>query len=367
MKEEHNMDKKLIVHSDDKELSIKELITSAKELLSYFLSKWFIILFIGIFGAVIGLTYSFFKKTKYIAATTFVLEEDRSNNLGSLAGIASAAGLDLGTTGGSIFQGDNILDLYKSRKMIVKTLLTEVVDYNRKELLVERYIRFNRLREKWKDNEKLIKITFGSEAIDQPVYERVQDSLLTSFANDINKNILSVTKPDKKTGIIRAEVSSTDEFFSKSFNENIVKNVNDFYIQTKTKKSIYNIKILQQKTDSVRAIMNGAIYSAVAITDATPNLNPTRQIQRVAPAQRAQFSAETNKAILGALVQNLELAKISLRKETPLIQVIDEPIFPLEKVRIGKAVAIIIGGVIGGVLALLILAVVRFFKQLSLS
>ncbi len=351
--------------TDSDEISLKELILKIREWWWYFLSKWLIILIFGLLGGTLGLVYAYIKKPIYIATTTFVLEDEKgSGGLGNLAGLASMAGVDLEGGGGGIFQGDNILDLYKSRKMIVKTLLTEIVNNNHKELLVERYIKFNNLKEKWRGKKKLSEITFDSKTIDQPFYRRLQDSLLTSFANDINKNILSVTKPDKKTGIIHAEVSSKDEFFSKSFNENIVKNVNDFYVQTKTKKSIYNIKILQQKTDSVRAIMNGAIYSAVAVTDATPNLNPTRQIQRVAPAQRAQFSAETNKAILAALVQNLEMAKISLRKETPLIQVIDEPVFPLEKVKVGKAVAILIGGVIGGLLTLLILTVERFFKQL---
>jgi hypothetical protein len=368
MREENRVDEH-IIPSDSiggKEMSLKELFTSIKDLIVYFLSRWFIILIFSFLGAIIGLTYSFIKKTKYIASTTFVLEDDRGNSLGSLAGLASVAGVDLGgANGGSIFQGDNILDLYKSRNMIVKTLLTEVEFNNHKQLLVDRYIEFNKLRELWKDKKILKEITFDSKLIGKPLYKRLQDSLLTNFTSDINKNILSVTKPDKKTGIIRAEVSSKDEFFSKSFNENIVKNVNDFYIQTKTKKSIYNIKILQQKTDSVRTIMNGAIYSAVAVNDATPNLNPTRQIQRVAPAQKAQFSAETNKAILGALVQNLEMAKISLRKETPLIQIIDGPIYPLEKVKTGKAIAILIGGFIGMFLTLLVLTIINFFKQLS--
>ena len=38
----------------------------------------------------------------------------------------------------------------------------------------------------------------------------------------------------------------------KAFNDNIVKNVNDFYIQTKTKIEFQNVQILQHQTDSVR-------------------------------------------------------------------------------------------------------------------
>lgn len=136
--------------------------------------------------------------------------------------------------------------------------------------------------------------------------------------------------------IIKIDVKSENEVFAKEFNEALVMEVNEFYIQTKTKKSLDNIVILQHKTDSVRAVMNGAISSAAIIVDATPNLNLTKQAQRIVPSQRSQFSAETNKAILGQLVQNLEMSKMALMKEAPLIQKVDEPIYPLSVERIGK-------------------------------
>jgi hypothetical protein len=44
------------------------------------------------------------------------------------------------------------------------------------------------------------------------------------------------------------------------------------------------------------------------------------------------------------------MAKVTLRKETPIIQIIDKPIFPLEKVRIGKIRAMVIGGVLAALL-----------------
>lgn len=174
---------------------------------------------------------------------------------------------------------------------------------------------------------------------------------------------MEVTKPDIKTSIIIAEVKASDEFFAKEFNDQIVKNVNDFYLQTKTKRSTENVAIMQQKTDSVRAVMNGAIYTAAAAADATPNLNPTRQVQRTAPIQRSQFSAETNKEMLGELVKNLEMSKIALHKETPLIQIVDRPILPLEMERLGKAKGGVTGGILAGFLTCVILVVRRFLNE----
>lgn len=346
------------------EISIKEVVFKIQEWYRYLLSKWLIILVFGIIGGVAGFSYAYFKKTVYTATTTFVLEEGGPGGaLGNLGGLASMVGIDVGG-GGGIFQGDNILELYKSRKMIQKTLLTEV-DYNGKKLLlIDRYIDFNKLKEEWSKNSKLKDIHFNKLKTmhSAPDLGRLQDSILGTIVNDINKSYLKVAKPDKKLSIIKADVKSIDEFFAKAFNDQIVKNVNDFYLQTKTKKSLENVIILQQKTDSVRSVLNGAIYSAAVVSDATPNLNPTRQVQRIVPMQRSQFTAETNKAVLTELVKNLELSRMALRKETPLIQVLDEPIFPLDSEKIGKSKAIIIGGIIGGVIICLILIFRRLFK-----
>jgi predicted nucleotidyltransferase len=340
---------------EDDEISINELILKIREWWKYLLSKWWIILIGGVLGGILGLAYAWFQKPLYTATTTFVLESggDGGGGLGQYAGIASMVGLDIGGGGGGIFQGDNIIELYKSRRMIEKTLLSEVEFDGAKKLLIERYLAFNKLRQKWSSRPELKNIQFYN----QTGFNRVQDSLLSEAVIDINRNYLSIAKPDKKLSIIQVDVKAEDEAFAKMFNEQIVKNVNDFYVQTKTKKALENVVILQQKTDSVRSVMNGAIYTTAAVADATPNLNPTRQVQRLAPMQRSQFTAETNKAILGELVKNLEMSKISLRKETPLIQVVDEPVYPLQKVKFGKVRGIVVGSIILGFLSLVFLSI----------
>ncbi|MFC4209947.1 lipopolysaccharide biosynthesis protein [Pedobacter lithocola] len=350
---------KIIHQENDGELSLKELLLIFKEWVSFLLSKWIIILIFGIIGGALGFLLASSKKPLFIATTTFVLEEEKSvGGIGSLSGLASMAGLDMGGSGGGIFQGDNILELYKSRNMIQKALLSKVEIDGKPTLLIDRYIKFNKLKQIWGDKGIANQINFeiGHKT-------RIQDSILGTIVADIDKNSLSVTKPNKKLSIIKAEVKSIDEAFSKTFNEQIVKNVNDFYVQTKTKKSLENVAILQQKVDSVRNVMNGSIYRAVVVSDQTPNLNPTRQIQRVAPVQQAQFSAETNKVILGELVKNLELSKISLRKEQPLIQIIDQPVLPLDKDKVSKAKGIVVGGLLSGFFICLFLILRKILKS----
>ena len=106
-----------------------------------------------------------------------------------------------------------------------------------------------------------------------------------------------------------------------------------------------NLAILQYQTDSVRKEMEKAVYSSAASLDDTPNLNPYKQVLRTG-GQKSMFAVETNKAILTELIKNLEMTKITLQKETPLIQVIDEPVFPLQKVIFSKIKGVLTGMVL---------------------
>lgn len=349
----------------DDEVSVKELILNLRDWVGYLWSKWRVLLIAGIVGGGLGLWYSFSKAPVYTATTTFVLESgEQQGGIGRLAGMAALAGFDLGGGAGGLFQGDNILELYKSRKMLVQTLLSNVHP-NSDELLIERFIIYNGLEESWQDRPDLQGLDFRREPTTlDPNSRRLRDSVVTSFVKEIRDNVLSVDKPDRKLSIIQVDVTSPDEVFSKSFNETLVKRVNEFYIQTKTKKSTDNIAILEKKVDSVRTVMEGAIYSVARISDATPNLNPTRQVQRIGPTQEAQFSAEANKAMLSQLLQNLELTKLNQMQEQPLIQLVDEPVYPLKVERLGKLKGIILGGFLFGFLAVLWLIAVKYYRDI---
>jgi len=337
------------------ELTFQEFIIRVKKITRYITSKWKIIVLMFIAGTVAGGLYAFYKPAKYTAATTFVLEDaNSSSGLSQYAGIASMMGVDVGGNSNGIFQGDNIIELYKSRNMIQRALLTEINNYGKKELLIYKYLTITKFREH-QTRKELKNIDFRSEKS----FARLQDSVLGTIVQDIKTNYLAVSKLDKKLSIIQVVVTSPEETFAKQFCDQIVETVNDFYVQTKTKKSMENLSIIQHQTDSVKNVLNGFLHQSVAAADATPNLNPTRLILRL-PVQKSQFNAEANKAILTQLVQNLELAKITLRKETPLIQVIDQPILPLPKEKLGRLRT----GVAGGLFAVFVTVFVLLIKWL---
>lgn len=343
------------------EISLKELILKLKEWYHYLLSKWKTILIAGMLGGLLGLTYAYFKKPIYTAETTFVLEEgEKTNGLGAYAGLASMVGIDLGAGSGGVFQGDNILQLYMSRKMIQKTLLSTDTFESKTQYLVDRYIDYNKLRDKWRNSNELSGIKFSPNFSN---YTRIQDSVLGKIIEDINKNYLEVLKPDKKLSIISVKFKSKDELFAKSFADNIVANVNAFYVNTKSKRSLENLAILQKQADSVKKVLNNSLSGVATATDANPNSNPAFQSLRV-PSQRRQVDVQASGAVYQEIVKNLEMAKISFRREKPLIQIIDEPKLPLKNNKLGKALGIVLGGAILGLLTVIYLLGILGFNNL---
>lgn len=349
---------------ESNELSLTEVILKIREWWFYILSKWLIVISLAFLGGIAGILYALTIKPEYHANLSFALEDDASGGGmgGGAFGLASQFGLDLGGGGGGAFSGDNLIELMKSRSMVEKTLLTSVDLEGKQQTLAEYYITFNKLRDSWEGKDELRNVQFPPY-VDRKKFTRLQDSLLGIFHRDIIKNSLDVSKLDKKLSIITVQFSSPSENFSKYFCDVLVKEVSDFYVETKTKKSVDNLSILQHQTDSVKRMLNNAIAGVAYTMDSNPNPNPAMRVLQV-PSQRRQVEVQANQVILTEMVKNLEIAKISLRNERPLIQIIDVPRFPLEKTGLGKTKSALIGAILMGLITIVTLILIRIYRQL---
>ncbi|MBF4507184.1 lipopolysaccharide biosynthesis protein [Flavobacterium sp. JLP] len=335
---------------ENDEISLKELMLKLKEWYFYLLSQWKIIIVAFIIGAILGVAYSFVKKPIYSATLSFALEDEKGGGIGGALGLASSFGLDLGGSGGGIFTGSNLTELFKSRAMVEKTLLSPVNIDGKQVSLAEMYIQDYEWRKKWDNNPKLSSIQFLPNA-NRKLFTRTQDSILGIMYFDLSRDKLFVGQKDKKVSIFNIEISDINEQFAKYFCEALAKQVSDFYIDTKSKKARTNMAILERQVDSIRGELNGSITGVAVANDNTFNLNPAMNVRRT-PSARRQVDVQANTAILTELVKQSELAKVTLRKETPLIQIIDRPILPLAKERFGKTKGILLGGFLAGFLAL---------------
>lgn len=346
----------------EQEFSLRELILKIKEWAGYLIQKLHIIIVIVFLGGIIGFVTAYYEKPMYTATLSFALEDEKGGGgLGGALGLASQFGFDLGNSAGGAFSGTNLIELMKSRNLVEKTLLNPI-NINGKEIsLADYFLNFNNWRKRWEGNQVLGKIKFlpGS---DRSKYTLQQDSILGIIYKTLaNQGKLIVSQKDKKVSIIDVVVKTENELFSKFFAEILAREVSDFYIETKSKKAKMNVAILEKQADSIRARLNAAISGVARANDEIYNLNPALNVKRVPYSQR-QVDVQANTAILTELVKNLELARVTLRKETPLIQIVDSPILPLEKEKTGKIKLSLTYGFIGFFLSVIFLVGVRWVR-----
>jgi uncharacterized protein involved in exopolysaccharide biosynthesis len=348
---------------DNDEISLKELIQKLQEWIAYLKTQWKLIIGIAALGGIIGFVYASFVKPTYLATTTFVLEEDKGGGgLGGALGLASSFGFDLGGGGGGLFTSSNIIELMKSRLVVEKTLLNPVQVAGKEISLADYYIQINELNEGWAKKPALANINFPVNA-DRIKFTLEQDSILYTISAELTKNNLVIAQKDKKASILSLTVKTKSELFSKLFCEQLLKETSDFYIETKSKKSRLNVDILQKQADSIRAELNSAITGVATASDNVYNLNPALNVKRT-PSTRRQVDVQANTAILTQLVAQLELSKVSLRKETPLVQLIDRPILPLENDKVGRLKSLVLGGFLAGFLTVLYLVFGKLYSKM---
>jgi hypothetical protein len=335
----------------DDEISLKELIEKGKALLTYFMGYKWVIVAAGLLGGGLGFGYAhFFNVVEYESKLTFALEE-KGGGGGSLLGLASQFGVDLGGGGGGMFTSDNLLLLFKSNRIIQGALLRPLLEVKEGNLY-NHYLAIH-----YEKALKEEKISLLPVDLDRKKFSRGQDSLLKVISLNISE-IVTIEKKDKKASFIDITVKDQSELFSLWLNKFLVEEATQLYIELKVGKMQRSVMILQNKVDSVQRVLDGTMRSAATGMDQSMGL--VSNSPRVGTAKK-QMEAEMLGTLFGELTKNLELTKFTLEREEPTIQIVDLPIMPLEKFGKGRVKFGVKGGFITGFFILFILFFRRFY------
>ena len=353
MQSESNMPK-------EEKISLKNVFQGFKEWLVFIMDQRKKIVYGTLITLVLPLSYNYLKSPVYYANTSFVLENDASASLGGLSSLASMSGINTSSlmSASNLFQIDNIQELYRSNNMLKQALLEKVTINGKSQILIDYFAVAQNLEKKWVKEKVYLKDFYK----DKKLYSRAQDSVLKEAIKLIKKDFLIVGKPNRNTSILNVGFRHKDEVFAKIFNEVLVNKVNSFYYKTETKKTAFNLNVLQVQTDSVKGLLDMSFLALAEIDQNTPNLNPLVKTAKV-PYQKAMANLQANQAIYLEVVKQLELAKVAHRNKTPLIQIIDKPSFPLENNRWTFLDILILGIFGGGMLIVLLLSLQRIIRQ----
>lgn len=348
-----------------KEITLRDLVLHVQHGLRFLLKKWRWIVLCGILGLALGVVYALTKAPQYVARITFVTDtrEGSTGGISPYAGLAAQLGINMlgNDFNGALFSGKNIYDLMKTRRMLENTLLTKVEVDSGESLLIDQYITMKRLKREWRGHTHLERLTFN---LDTSRYSKYHNSIIAHICKSIVRENISFGKDNDRnneSSLLNVEFSSEDEEFSYLFLINLVDNVAKYFVDTKTKRARANLTVLQNQLDSVQRQLYGAMTNVASFQDQNQNL--IRQGPKI-DQQKNSLKLTVNSSIYQELVSAVETAKMNLQKETPLFEIVDKPILPLEKRRPNPLIWAIAGLLVGAVSSSMWFLCRRFYTQL---
>lgn len=327
-----------IFSKSDETIPLKNIFIKLFDWFSYIKKKWLIIVLFSFLGGVIGFLYAMKQPKTFVAKLIFILEEGKNSgsNLGGLASLAGQFGVDFGnTSGGSVLTGDNILLYFKSPSLAKEVLLST---YNKNSTIADEYVRVYGLDKTWSKNENVNFDSFN-KLYKSSNRTRLGDSLINVIISEINDSQFTVGKVDKKASFIEVIANMKDESLAKVYCERIVNRVVERYISIKTQRQKSTVDKLQKRVDSITSLLNQRTYISASMQNSTSimDLNPLYKTGNTVKMETTMRDKAMLGTIFASVTQNLEIAKFTLNQETPVIQIIDSPTYPLKVQKASKS------------------------------
>ena len=307
---------------NQEDINLKDLILKLRDYKQYlFLNKYYILMITALFG-VFGILGFVFSDDEYDVNLTFIVEEESGGgmNLGAMSGIASTFGFDIagmGSTG--TFSQSNIIELLKSRQVISNTLMQRYLIDNKKDFLIEHYLSINEIRDDL--DEKYSSLSFNDKLTLK------HDSLINIVWIDIVDNYLSIDFQSVEANIISLTYSTSNSEFGKYFVEELISQMSKMYVRHKTAQSQRTLDFVSKRADSVFFELENAEKEYARVQDINQRI--VKAAGRLKELQLFR-QVEVLNAMYLELVKNLEISKLTLQNDTPIINIIDKPILPLK-------------------------------------
>jgi len=338
------------------EIQLKDILIKLSEYKTYLFNKKFTIIAVSGLFFFLGIVFAIFSDSKYTAELTFVVEDQEQGGgaLGAMSGMASQFGFDIGGSSSTTFSQNNILEFLKSRGVVEATLMQNRKVNKTDDLLIEHYLYINKIKESWKTNKDLNPVSFHG------VLTQDNDSVITNVWKSIIEDKLVVELQSDEANIINLTYTSVNDEFAKMFVETLIEQMSKMYITYQTAQASNTLSFLNNRADSVFMELEIAEEEFAKVKDINQRI--VKASGRLKELQLMR-KVEVLNAMYLELIKNLEISKISLLNKTPIIQIIDKPILPLNVEKKSTIVLGLLGVFLGGFLSLTFFVFGKLFKD----
>jgi len=338
------------------EIQLKDILIKLSEYQTYLFNKKFTIIAVSGLFFVLGILYALSSDKKYTAELTFVVEGQQGSGgtLGAMSGMASQFGFDIGGSSSSTFSQNNILELLKSRGVVEAALMQHRKVNKTEDLLIEHYLHLNKIKDSWKTNNEFTPVSFHG------ILTLNNDSVSGDIWKSIIEDKLVVELQSDEANIINLSYTSVDDEFAKMFVETLIEQMSKMYITYQTAQASNTLSFLNNRADSVFMELEIAEEEFAKVKDINQRIvKASGRLKELQLMRRV----EVLNAMYLEIVKNLELSKLTLLNQTPIIQIIDKPILPLEEEFKSKTALGLLGVFLGGFLSLIFFIFRKLFKD----
>lgn len=337
--------------ADNKPLQISEVLNSLKTYWTIvWQNKWWIVLGSVLLSAIL-VTDAWLTPKKYSAPLTFVINEDDGGGVGGIGAVLGELGFG-GSKSGHNYE--KISQLATSRLILGQTLKTKTTINGHDDFLGNHLINL----------------------LDEPLSTKNGDVDINGFqfksSNDslyLQKEALAVLvlskklkgAPDKGVeGLVSIDYDDESSFLqivgkteyqelSIGLANALYDVLSEFYIKNTIEKQKATYEHVRQKADSIFAELRGAEQQLARFQDQGKSIIlSTNKL----PKQQLARKVEMLYIMYGEAIKNQERAEFLLSSATPYFQVIDRPMGPFQPIGKSRLKAAIMGGVLGGFLAI---------------
>ncbi len=302
------------------DLALKQVILLVKDLFRYIRKKWWVIVIGAFLFAMLGLLFSKVTVPQYQAYASFTTESSGSSSaLSSAMAMAGSLGLSTGSSGG--FTNELLVGMVQSRRVIKRSLLQKAVVDDTLDLLVNHYIKLYGYEDDWEEHDHLAGFKFENTRLEKLI--AMEDSLLSIFFDEIlNDFMFAEYAPE--IAMVTIELTTKSEGFSKYLCKNLIDIAGEYFIENETRQQKDNIKVIQNRTDSVFSELKAAELQLAQWTDSKKRIMKAEgHLDELQYTRNVMILNE----IYGASVSSLEMAKFELMQHTPVLILVDDPEF----------------------------------------
>jgi len=212
-----------------------------------------------------------------------------------------------------------------------------------------------KMHEKWEEDESVNFVDFWFTHDDISNFNIFENVALNVLWNRIAKSHLKIEI--RGSGIFELAFKTESQQFSVEFLKALYHELAIFYKEKLNEKNRANFTQMESRKDSIAAELRVAEARYAKFQDANKNLISARALIEDIRLRRG---VEVLNAIYLELVRSVEVLNFTLKRTTPYLVSIDEPVYPLRftpKNYIGEGIKYAIGGIL---LSILMLAGLKF-------